>query len=112
MQAAAGLLAYCVVSKNFELVVLPLLRTPVCLLSIYAISCVSPIGLAPVALQVVCHIFPTVTMMASDGANVEFDVNMDSIDLAIYLKDKGIPDEVCDKLEGKSMYEITSVKKY
>lgn len=52
-------------------------------------------------------------MMASDGANtVEFDVNMDSIDLAIYLKDKGIPDEVCDKLEGKSMYEIASVKKY
>ena len=52
-------------------------------------------------------------MMASDGANtVEFDVNMDSIDLAIYLKDKGIPDEVCDELEGKSMYEIASVKKY
>lgn len=44
--------------------------------------------------------------MASDGANVnviydEFDVKMDSIDLAIYLKDKGIPDEVCDKLERK-----------
>ena len=51
-------------------------------------------------------------MMASDGANVEFDVNMDSINLAIYLKDKGIPDEVCDKLEGKSMYEIASVQKY
>ena len=51
-------------------------------------------------------------MMASNGASVEFDVNMDSIDLAIYLKDKGIPDEVCDKLEGKSMYEIASIQKY
>lgn len=50
--------------------------------------------------------------MASDGASVEFDVNMDSIDLAIYLKDKGIQDEVCDKLEGKSMYEIASVQKF
>jgi hypothetical protein len=39
-------------------------------------------------------------MMASNGAD-EFDVNMDSIDLSIYLKEKGIPDEVCDKLEGK-----------
>ena len=45
-------------------------------------------------------------MMASDGANVnvindKFDVKMDSNDLAIYLKEKGIPDEVCDKLERK-----------
>ena len=45
-------------------------------------------------------------MMASDGTNVnviddEFDVKMDSIDLAIYLKDKEIPDKVCDKLECK-----------
>ena len=70
-----------------------------------------PIDLAPVALQV-CHTFPTytVTIMARDGANVEFNVNMDSI--AIYLKDKGIPDEVCDKLEDKSMYKIASVQKY
>ena len=42
--------------------------------------------------------------MIGNGANLhvnEFDVNMDSIDFAIYLKGKGIPDEVCDKLEGK-----------
>ena len=45
-------------------------------------------------------------MMVSQGTNVnvidnEFDVKMDTINLAIYLKDKGIPDEVCDKLERK-----------
>ena len=43
--------------------------------------------------------------MMGNGANMhvndEFDVNMDSINLAIYLKCKGIPDEVCVKLEGK-----------
>ena len=79
----------------------------------YTISCVSPIGLAaPVSLQRSSVILLLLTMMASDGASVEFDVNMDSIDLAIYLKDKGIPDEVCDKLEGKSMYEIASIQKY
>ena len=33
--------------------------------------------------------------------NSEFDVNMASIDLALYLKNKGIPDEVCDTLESK-----------
>ena len=41
--------------------------------------------------------------MASNDADVEevFDVKMDSIDLAIYLKEKGVPSEVCDILESK-----------
>lgn len=42
--------------------------------------------------------------MESNGEHEEeeeFHVNMDSIDLAIYLKQKGLPSEVCDALESK-----------
>ena len=31
-----------------------------------------------------------------------FDLKMDSVDLAVYLKEKGIPKDVCSKLEGMS----------